>query len=179
MSNLLERHPEAREKIGLGVAELFTGPDAYGGRCFFVRRVDGSETDFSFLQCVDGEITHEAKVRKAARVAVAVSIQLWKQQAFAGSAEIFCPLSGELLSLTHSHVDHEDPTFDELFRTYFREPVSIVVVSQGTLGARFADPDLEQRWLRFHDAKAKLRLLSPKANLARPRTRVRVSDGHL
>lgn len=51
---LLSRHPRAMEKIGPGIKHFTVEHAAYGTRCFYLARVDGSDTDFSYLKCVRG-----------------------------------------------------------------------------------------------------------------------------
>jgi hypothetical protein len=58
---LLDRHPGAAEKIGVGVDhfEIARGAKQVGAgwiatRGFYVVRVDGSRDDFSFMKCVRG-----------------------------------------------------------------------------------------------------------------------------
>lgn len=48
----LKKHPEAQEKIGIGVDHLFVRRADYGTKCFWVRRTDGSEERFSYKSCV-------------------------------------------------------------------------------------------------------------------------------
>jgi len=51
---LLKRHPRKEEKIGVGVKH-FTVEKAQGGtQCFYITRVDGSRSDFSFMKCLRG-----------------------------------------------------------------------------------------------------------------------------
>jgi hypothetical protein len=49
---LLGKHPSADEKIGFGVKH-FTVEKAMGGsQCFYITRVDGSRSGFSFERCL-------------------------------------------------------------------------------------------------------------------------------
>lgn len=48
---LLERHPEATKKIGVGVASFSVRSGDYSTRCFWVNRTDGSTEKFSFKVC--------------------------------------------------------------------------------------------------------------------------------
>jgi hypothetical protein len=51
---LLKKHPRAAEKVGAGVKH-FTVENAKGGtRCFYLTRVDGLRSDFSFMKCLRG-----------------------------------------------------------------------------------------------------------------------------
>lgn len=51
---LLQRHPDALQKIGAGVQYFFRGAGDYGTSCFWIRRVDGSEENFSFRKSITG-----------------------------------------------------------------------------------------------------------------------------
>ncbi len=52
--DLLNKHPRKAEKIGSGV-KYFTVEKAQGGtQCFYITRVDGSRSDFSFMKCLRG-----------------------------------------------------------------------------------------------------------------------------
>ena len=57
----LENHPDASKKIGCGVDTIFVksiwkkkGRNSVFSYCFYVKRVDGSEEDFSYLACFGG-----------------------------------------------------------------------------------------------------------------------------
>jgi hypothetical protein len=50
---LLERHPEAQQKIGSGVAHFFKAKAKGGTSCFYLKRTDGTSDDFSFKRCVN------------------------------------------------------------------------------------------------------------------------------
>ena len=49
---LWRRHPEAEAKIGPGVETIEIRAATYGTRCFWVMRIDGSCTDFSWRSCL-------------------------------------------------------------------------------------------------------------------------------
>ncbi|NHK27925.1 DUF3223 domain-containing protein [Parvularcula flava] len=48
----IRNHPESEEKIGSGIDHFFVRRADYGTRCFWIRRVDGSEERFSYKSCV-------------------------------------------------------------------------------------------------------------------------------
>lgn len=50
--DLLVHHPRAEEKIGPGISGVFIGLGEYGNHQFNIRRVDGTEDNFSIKQCV-------------------------------------------------------------------------------------------------------------------------------
>jgi hypothetical protein len=51
---LLSKHARAAEKIGVGVKH-FTVEKAKGAtQCFYITRLDGSRSDFSYMNCLRG-----------------------------------------------------------------------------------------------------------------------------
>ncbi|MFF0736929.1 DCL family protein [Streptomyces chartreusis] len=55
LTALVQRHPEAEEKIGTGIAgfKVQVNPDGTGNtRCFWVIHPDGNATHFSFKSCL-------------------------------------------------------------------------------------------------------------------------------
>lgn|SRR6185312_7984568 len=49
---LLSRHRDVVGKIGCGISHYKVQSDGYGGRCFWIVRVDHSEVDFSYRRCI-------------------------------------------------------------------------------------------------------------------------------
>jgi|SRR5215470_15923925 len=54
LCDLVSRHPRAAEKIGKGISHFTIGAGLFGTLCFYLNRVDGTRTDFSYLKCVRG-----------------------------------------------------------------------------------------------------------------------------
>jgi len=51
--NILQYHPRAIDKIGVGVERLFVRESpVWRGRCFGIERIDGSTDDFSVKKCL-------------------------------------------------------------------------------------------------------------------------------
>lgn len=51
--DILQHHPRAIDKIGAGVENFFVRESpVWRGRCFGIKRIDGSEDDFSFKKCL-------------------------------------------------------------------------------------------------------------------------------
>ena len=53
LTNLLNRHPDALQKIGCGVRRFLKDRADHGTECFYLERNDGSSTRFSFKPCVN------------------------------------------------------------------------------------------------------------------------------
>lgn len=54
LRSLVQLHPRAAEKIGVGIQHFTVEPAKGGTRCFYITRIDGTRTDFSFMKCVRG-----------------------------------------------------------------------------------------------------------------------------
>jgi hypothetical protein len=48
----LKNHPDVDEKIGAGVDFICIQRADYNSRCFWIKRIDGSEVRFSYKSCV-------------------------------------------------------------------------------------------------------------------------------
>jgi hypothetical protein len=174
LADLLSLHPEADAKIGPGVGrfEVRTNP-LYGGVGFWVVRVDGTATDFSFNQCLRPS-DHRQRALHAMRVVVAEQIIAWRDQRFA-AGRVRCALTGRPVTPNACHVDHIDPTFLELAERFaIREggwpALQVSTSPEATIGPRLTCPDQRDRWSDYHRQAAHLRIVTPLANLSRART---------
>lgn len=175
MVEVLKHHPRADEKIGIGVCAIRVQREAqWGTMQFALVRPDGSSTDFSFKKCLYPVSTLQI-FKKACRDLVANRIKQFRYAQFtrAKSETLICPISGETMARLGSHVDHIPPqTFDALVERFITEEkldvdaVEITGLSDGEMRNGFADTSLEERWQRFHETHARLRVVSAFANLS-------------
>lgn len=173
MLDLLRRHPDAEQKIGCGASEIYVGETpAYHTRCFFLIREDGSETDFSYLECIRAT-PHANKVRLALRYAVDPQILAYKQAAFATTDVVICPDTGERLVFATAHADHRAPlTFERLVELFLAaeglvfDDIEVIPSTDLTYRDELADPALVARWVAFHQSHAQLEIVSATANLS-------------
>lgn len=168
---LFQRHPDAAEKIGRGIAsiQIELNPP-YNKRGFWITRTDGSRTDISYRECVS-PANRERDYLLAFRSAVAPDIIAFGNQVFSESP-VLCPITGESLSLGYSHTDHIPPlTFAALVAEFLRAnnlaPADISTSGHGNgeCSLEITDAALKQRWIDFHRQHARLRIISPAANM--------------
>lgn len=168
MAHLLELHAEREQKIGAGIAS-FQVEQNIGSRGFWITRVDGTRTDFSFLSCLTPR-TPEMEARAAFRTEVREQIQDFKEKEFLGVLMIACPVTLAGVSKSTAHVDHFNPTFEELLAAFLDgAPLTSVAVqptADGETDTRLSDNVLAERWRSYHQENAKLRIVSRKANLS-------------
>jgi hypothetical protein len=172
---LLERHPEAAKKIGCGVAhfEVRVNNHVAPSLGMWLVRTDGSETDWSPRECIS-PTSRRSKVLSACRNAVMHQIRDFQRvQREKFGLYMKCPITGESVMTGLAHVDHALPkTFERLVEMFLDgeglafSTVELSSEEDGVFCDRFADPDLELRWRRYHYQNAELRLVSAKANLS-------------
>lgn len=177
MLAVLERHREAERKIGCGVDYLFVDrAPKHPTKCFWVRRVDGSQAEFSYVECLSPS-SPDHLFRCACRSAVRAQIDEFRRRCFGDSEWHQCGITGGRLHISRAHVDHDEPTFYELV-VDFMAAESIADPSKVAIGGWedgqtemvFEDGDLARRFEEFHRLRARLRVVSAGANLRRART---------
>lgn len=170
MLDLLERHPSAETKIGIGVAAIWILGNGKFGNGFYVERIDGTREDFSYKQCLR-PFTHASKCKFAFRRAIDEQVLAVKMQVFRRGDEVFtCPITGEPMTWETAHVDHIPPrTFARLLETYMdRQGLTFddIDLDEAPGGIGKALPHaLAADWAAWHQAVAQLRVISADANV--------------
>ena len=169
MMKILLNHQDAMEKIGCGVKNIFVAPSGmYGGHNFWIRRVDDTVIDFSYLKCF-AKTTLKDDYLKACRLAIDPAIIAFRDKAFNGAETVICPIENRPITREESHVDHDEPLpFIILAKMFFeKEKLELEKIGfTNGVGTRFKDAELEKRWFCFHNRYARLRVISAKANQA-------------
>lgn len=174
--DLLTRHPEHEMKIGSGVSHIkvVQNPE-YPSRCFWIFRNDGTNTDFSYITCVNGKSkTVNQEFTEACRVSVVDQILEYKNEYFASSGDGFCEETGVPVTWKNSHVDHIIP-FAQIvsdFLDFTGIVPSSEMLSESTdsqCSVRFVCEKTESEWKSYHQIFARLRVVSVDFNLTRNR----------
>jgi len=168
LRDLLALHPQAETKVGNGV-DHFDVRRNINNDGFWIVRSDGSETDFSFMQCLYGT-SQSAKVQSAMRYAVLDQKLAARDRAFGDAETLICPVTGEVIGRQGCHMDHDEPTFIEIADAFARSVGGYdkieTVSDDGGIGRRFVDEAIAERWRTFHRERARLRAVSIRANLS-------------
>ncbi len=77
LKKLIQNHPNAEQKIGVGIEDFFTFRTIYKTMGFGLLRTDSTTTDFSYLQCLNPR-TNNQKIKMACRTAISKSILNFK-----------------------------------------------------------------------------------------------------
>ena len=177
LRDLLELHPEADEKIGIGVDHFEVRTNRVNGGAtpgFWVVRCDGSATDFSYKSCIDGKKqAPKDEFIRACRQAIQAHITEDRQRFFAEAPAPTCALTGVPLTHKTAHVDHCPPyTFARIVEAFvvlhgldINNPRLIDNGGDGVMIPTFADLTLREKFIQFHNNHAKLRVISTAANM--------------
>jgi hypothetical protein len=165
------RHQRYEHKHGVGMHHIEVRKNRYDVG-FWIIRVDGSETDISYLSCL-APPTHTQKVKAAMRLAVYSQKKAYRERHLVPGA--LCSVTGEPLNIGNCHVDHVVP-FEDLVTTFLdREQLTIDEVEieprrDGEVDSILSDKRLESAWQKYHQQNAVLRLVTKHANLSVLRT---------
>ena len=179
--DVLEGHPQYDIKRGPGIVSIYvkTNPTYTNNRCFWLIRTDGTETDFSFKECLT-PTPHDKKFFRALRAAIEPFTWEFKKNFFDSlTSPAYCPYTRERLEFVGSHVDHKVPlTFERLVDDFVQangidiDQISVAGdVEDNTYQNTLVDQELKERWISYHNQRAVLQVVSRRANLSILRTR--------
>jgi hypothetical protein len=172
ISALFERHPDAEQKKGAGIDQIYVVRNEHGSIGFELTRIDGTRTDISWTQCITAS-THRAKVLSALRQAIYEQIKDFRYRAFTPKMILQCPITNETITAAACHIDHAAPnTFAAIVAQFITsENLDIHTIplrphGDGDQFERLEDAALDARWRFFHQDHATLRAVSKRANLS-------------
>lgn len=175
---VLERHPEADQKIGVGVKRFYKAPTEMGTSCFWLERIDESKTDFSYITAVKSKgksLYQEFKeaCRNAVRDDLSVTKEAFFNQYGDENGKVPCEISREKIGIYESHLDHKKPmTFQVIVNTFItanKINISLSMLSisgDAQFETEFLDLALKEQFREYHHAIADLRIINPTANLS-------------
>lgn len=178
LCNLISRHRWADQKIGCGIKSIqIQEAKPWKNRCFFIERIDDTKTDFSFMQCITSPADwHRQDFLKACRATISHQVIDFKKNFFSSPNIKTCSLSGELLSIKDSHVDHEPPnTFRVIVENWLAlrnlniNSIEISGYDDNDTEKRFINKETEKDFAEYHSKIASLRVISVKTNLGLPK----------
>lgn len=140
--------------------------------CNELQRTDQSTIDISFKYSIKiipttrrQDVLPQSLIdfRNAARTVITECIRLFRDDNLGSNPT--CPISGEPITRDNCAVDHVAPvTFDRLLHKFTLisaiNPLHVAVGSRNGTVAEFEDPELHAKWVAYHNANAKLILLS-------------------
>jgi hypothetical protein len=183
--DLLNNHPNASEKIGIGIDYFYVQPSIYKFNQFnfMLRRIDGSSTDFSFKKCLNPQ----QKTSKSKdwlgifREIVKYQIDDFRSCAFKKvgvNNKFICSETNLKFDKKYAHVDHVYPlTFQSIFNEFIdlhKIDLDSIILSEDTGTSEkqiITDSSIVEQFKLFHDKRAVLRIVCNTANLQAKKTR--------
>lgn len=175
--SLVERHPDAIQKIGCGIKRFYKAPAEGGTSCFWIERNDGSKTDFSFYKAVKAKSNSlYQEFSEACRKSVQYDLVIAKEEHFrkyAVEEKVKCEVSGDKVAIYECHLDHKSPfTFQvivESFITANKIEISsnmLSIIKDGQFQTEFLDLKIKELFREYHNKIAKLRIVKSNINLS-------------
>ncbi len=176
---LLKRHPEYDDKIGVGIKEIVIRLDGYWGktRCFHIKRIDGTETDFSYLHCIDNDTNKEPikmftqSARSAVKEQIVLYLSNYLRRTIDNDNNVICEKTKLKISRDQATVDHIPPiTFDKILNDFLKlkniNPSLIEYTGFGDneYNKEFKDEHIKTEFANYHRQVAKLRVISRHEN---------------
>lgn len=167
LKDLIQRHPYPNEKIKCGIAKFRVDLDGYGNKQFRLVRIDGTETDFSYIRCANGytRILGIEKFMRAARLSINPQIMDYKRQYFYSCSEdgttAPCEATGKTMGWHDADIHHVTP-FKEIAEKFLDEngidpdAISYKMGSDNHVGIEFADLFTQTAFQQYHAKHAKL-----------------------
>lgn len=178
---LIENHPEVVQKVGAGIDYFFVNNAKASTRCFYLSRIDGSTTDFSFLTAIKGqEPPLLSQFKEACREAVQPHLLEAKDNYFKENqnarGEVECEVTRQLITKDDAQVDHNGVSFNVMVLAWI-EANELEITDDlltpsmdNQFVSRFANEKLEEQWVKYHNNFCKkhktLRVIQKKANLS-------------
>jgi len=169
LSEVLELHPHAEEKIGPGIDYFYVeetwrlpGREAVGRgqRAIIVVRTDGEQRDWSYRHVID-EPTAAADVKSALAFALEKG-RLERRDADFAAGPVYCAVTGDLIPQKHqADTRHLDPTWHELTSGFVNEHGGwgAIPTHSGNggifVGRDIEDVDLRDEWLQYYATHAR------------------------
>ena len=172
--DLIQNHPNYDGKKGIGIDYFSIEPNPFVNKYYQmrIRRIDGSDIDFSWVYCCQfKERTTREYLINAMREAIKDDTMKYKQQ----SKLIcnFCKTENELYE--NYHVDHHNPSFqtikDNFLLTKKQIPSSFGDCKTYNRPIfKDEDKDFKSDWVDYHNKNCNFQILCRDCNLRKKKT---------
>jgi len=169
MLSVFSHHRNSESKFGCGVKDLvIRKTPAYGSRCFFIIRNDGTEIDISAKECIYPS-SHTINVTLAAREEIQPQINMFKHN---NEKPENCDLCGRTIHNSDTtEIDHI-VLFSDLFNGFLQtydltiEDIEVEDNENG-LTMKLKDKQQARCWSVYHNTHATLRYVHMECNRKR------------
>lgn len=143
LNDIIKNHPEYELKEGKGILYFFIKKTQWNSNGFWIKRIDGSETDFSYNQCLLPR-THLQEVKSACRYAIAEDM---------------------ILQARRGYIAHHEIPFIEIFNLWIKdkdiENLELNDTEDNCVIIKFKDNKISEDFRIFHNSIAKIKEITP------------------
>jgi hypothetical protein len=170
-NNLIQNHPDCDDKTGNGIDYFYIEPNPLVKKYYqtMIKRLDGSETDFSWVYCCKfKERTVNDDLLRSMRTAIKDDIIKYKQKQSQLICN-FCKTENELYE--NYHVDHHNPSFQTIKDNFLQLTKKQIPSSFGDFKIykltifKDEDEDFKNDWVDYHNKNCNLQILCRDCNI--------------
>ena len=174
---ILERHPDFNSKSEnmCNIKIMYDTLNKKALKILIVKK-DGSNIDISWRCAISGKNkSKKQNLMSAMRSSIDQQIKQFRKEHNNES----CQICGNIERLQVDHNDEKNSAFDELVSNFIREnkdikiPDKFVELKDDTHRNRFLEEDtlFKDKWLKYHNEHASLRMLCHNCNICRKKTK--------
>ncbi len=185
IDDVLKMHHRYNTKVGkggykIGIRHCNVN---FNNNQFFIRRQNGSETDFSYYKC----LTHHSPVtelKKSLRSIIKYQMINYKTWYFDKEADskgyLICPVTELKIKRKSSHLDHYPLQFEEIVEKWLIgnnlkvKDIKLLPAGDNETAWTLADTELANSFYDYHEDTAAYRIVLDKVNLQRGRAKVKL-----
>lgn len=139
---LLKHHPDYDLKIGSGISNFFIKKTRWNNNGFYIKRIDGTETDFSYLSCLNPKSKIQ-NIKEACRSAI----------------------SEDMMKISRrGYIAHHVIPFIDIFNLWIKDKdinsIKLNDTVDNCVVTCFSDEKLSQNFRNFHNSIAKIKEVS-------------------
>ena len=179
LCDVFKRHDEYELKTkGQRIIKISIRKATYGTKCFYITREDGTETDVSFVSCLDSKKNKKIKdICAACRESIDYIIKGLKEKL---TFPLVCPLSGVVIkNIKDVHIDHYDLDFKDVVDLWIQKNGGVdnlykyvCETKDNETTTYFTDEGIKENFIKFHNEHTHLRAIHRKENLSTRKKKV-------
>lgn len=173
LCEIFKEHDEYELKIkGQKIIKISIKKSSHGSKCFYITREDGTETDISYVSCLDSKKNKKLKdIRSACRETIVPLILKEREKL---QFPFKCPLSGVIInSIKDVHIDHYDLDFKDVADLWIKENGGIENIYKYVCETKdnetvtyFTEENIKENFIKFHNEHTHLRAIYKRENLS-------------
>ena len=140
---LIKSHPNYELKVGNGILEFFIKKTQWGNNGFYIKRIDATETDFSYIQCLN-PTSKLQNIKTACRSAIAEDMLRIKRRGY---------------------IAHHEVPFIDIFNLWIKDKdideVELNESKDNCVTIYFKDNCIAEDFRTFHNSISKMKEVTP------------------